>query len=83
MAPALLNLALRMQPNTAACRLGNGRNSIRAPRVGVSVHAAPMLIGLGALQRQRVLCMSSGKETNAEQQTNGAGNVREFYCFHM
>lgn len=80
MAPAL-NLALRVQPTTASCRLRNARNSIRAPRVGVSVHAVPIGLSLGGLQRKRVLCMSSGKETNAEQQTNGASNVRELNCF--
>jgi hypothetical protein len=74
MAPAL-NTALPLQSHIKLCRLGNARKRLTTSRVGLSVHAAPMALRLGVLQRQQVLCMSSGKDTNSEQQTNGAANV--------
>jgi hypothetical protein len=82
MAPAL-NMALRVQPSTSIHRLANARNSIKAPRVGVSVHASPLAFKLGGLQRKQVLCMSSGKETNSEQQTNNDVNVSSIVYFYI
>jgi len=77
MAPAF-NTALRVQSHIKSCKLGNARKRLTTPLfpgVGHSVHVVPRIVSLGGLQRQQVLCMSSGKETNLEQPTNGAANV--------